>query len=119
MPGEPVPRRQVERPVPLAAAKRELAEEGDLAASDWAVLADFFTTPGGSDEAIRSRSALTWAAADRMAGPIVAWVALPLSWVTDSYSFSVIQATRSRSTPTLGRPSSSRRRWGRPSRGGG
>jgi 8-oxo-dGDP phosphatase len=38
---------------PLAAAKRELAEEGDLAASDWAVLADFFTTPGGSDEAIR------------------------------------------------------------------
>jgi len=38
---------------PLAAAKRELAEEGDLVASDWAVLADFFTTPGGSDEAIR------------------------------------------------------------------
>lgn len=38
---------------PLAAAKRELAEEGDLAASDWAVLIDFFTSPGGSDEAIR------------------------------------------------------------------
>lgn len=38
---------------PLDAAKRELAEEADLAASDWAVLADFFSTPGGSDEAIR------------------------------------------------------------------
>jgi len=38
---------------PLAAAKRELAEEGDLEASEWAVLVDFFTSPGGSDEAIR------------------------------------------------------------------
>ncbi len=38
---------------PLAAARRELAEEGDLEASEWAVLADFFTSPGGSDEAIR------------------------------------------------------------------
>jgi integrase/recombinase XerD len=38
---------------PLAAARRELAEEGDLAATEWAVLADFFTSPGGSDEAIR------------------------------------------------------------------
>lgn len=38
---------------PLEAAKRELAEEADLVASDWAVLADYFTTPGGSDEAIR------------------------------------------------------------------
>lgn len=38
---------------PIAAAKRELAEEGDLEASEWAVLADFFTSPGGSDEAIR------------------------------------------------------------------
>jgi len=38
---------------PFAAARRELAEEGDLEASEWAVLVDFFTTPGGSDEAIR------------------------------------------------------------------
>ena len=37
----------------LAAAQRELAEEGDLEASEWAVLVDFFTSPGGSDEAIR------------------------------------------------------------------
>lgn len=38
---------------PLAAAKRELAEEGDLEASEWSVLSDFLTTPGGSDEALR------------------------------------------------------------------
>jgi 8-oxo-dGDP phosphatase len=38
---------------PLAAAKRELAEEADLEADDWSVLAEFYTSPGGSDEAIR------------------------------------------------------------------
>lgn len=38
---------------PLPAARRELAEEADLVASTWHVLAEFYTTPGGSDEAIR------------------------------------------------------------------
>lgn len=38
---------------PLAAAKRELAEEADLEADEWNVLVDFFTSPGGNDEAIR------------------------------------------------------------------
>lgn len=38
---------------PLAAAKRELAEEADLEASEWAVLTDLATSPGGSDERIR------------------------------------------------------------------
>lgn len=38
---------------PLATAKRELAEEGDLEASHWSVLIDVYTSPGGSDEAIR------------------------------------------------------------------
>ncbi len=38
---------------PLAAAQRELGEEADLVASDWAVLADFATSPGGSNEVIR------------------------------------------------------------------
>jgi 8-oxo-dGDP phosphatase len=37
----------------LAAARRELAEEADLTAQRWDVLAEFSTTPGGSDEAIR------------------------------------------------------------------
>lgn len=38
---------------PLAAAKRELAEEAGLAASDWDVLIDFYNSPGGSSEAHR------------------------------------------------------------------
>ena len=38
---------------PLLAAQRELAEEADLVASEWAVLADVATSPGGSDEVIR------------------------------------------------------------------
>ncbi|WP_396658150.1 NUDIX domain-containing protein [Microbacterium sp.] len=37
----------------LVCARRELAEEADLTADRWDVLAEFYTTPGGSDEAIR------------------------------------------------------------------
>jgi len=37
----------------LATAARELAEEADLRASRWDVLADLLLSPGGSDEAIR------------------------------------------------------------------
>ncbi|MCS5713654.1 NUDIX hydrolase [Herbiconiux sp. CPCC 205716] len=58
----PVRRREWEPPAglldedgesPLDAAKRELAEEVDLEADDWHVLADYVTTPGGNNEAIR------------------------------------------------------------------
>jgi ADP-ribose pyrophosphatase len=38
---------------PLETAKRELAEEVDLEADDWSVLADYATSPGGSNEIIR------------------------------------------------------------------
>lgn len=38
---------------PLTAVQRELAEEADLVAAEWSVLAEYYTTPGGSDEAIR------------------------------------------------------------------
>jgi ADP-ribose pyrophosphatase len=38
---------------PLLGAKRELAEEAYLTAATWHVLADFYTSPGGSSEAIR------------------------------------------------------------------
>ena len=37
----------------VAGAARELAEEADLVASRWNVLADFFNSPGSSSEAIR------------------------------------------------------------------
>lgn len=36
-----------------AAAARELAEEADLTAGRWDVLVDYYTTPGGSNEALR------------------------------------------------------------------
>ena len=35
------------------AAQRELAEEADLEADDWSILSEFYTSPGGSNEAIR------------------------------------------------------------------
>jgi 8-oxo-dGDP phosphatase len=38
---------------PLEAARRELAEEAHLQAGDWRVLLDAYTSPGGSDEAVR------------------------------------------------------------------
>ena len=38
---------------PLVGAKRELAEEADLVATEWNVLIDFQTSPGGSNEALR------------------------------------------------------------------
>lgn len=38
---------------PLAAAQRELAEEADLVAETWDLLAEFMTSPGGSNEVIR------------------------------------------------------------------
>jgi ADP-ribose pyrophosphatase len=38
---------------PFAAAQRELAEEADLKADRWDVLADFLNSPGGTNEMIR------------------------------------------------------------------
>lgn len=38
---------------PLVGAQRELLEEADLVADEWSVLVDYFTSPGGMDEAIR------------------------------------------------------------------
>lgn len=43
----------VDQEDPLAAAQRELAEEAELAARDWRVLVDMFSSPGGSSESIR------------------------------------------------------------------
>jgi len=38
---------------PLHAAQRELYEEAHVKAGDWRVLADIYSSPGGSDEAVR------------------------------------------------------------------
>ncbi len=53
---------------PLVAAKRELAEEAQLAAADWRVLVDLFTSPGGLAETIRIYLARQLAAAPRPDG---------------------------------------------------
>ncbi|MBT0772545.1 NUDIX hydrolase [Kineosporia sp. J2-2] len=38
---------------PVAAAQRELLEEADLRAAEWSLLAEWFNSPGGSNEALR------------------------------------------------------------------
>jgi ADP-ribose pyrophosphatase len=45
--------RDVDGETPHETAARELAEEADLAAEQWHVLADLWTSPGGSDEVLR------------------------------------------------------------------
>jgi len=67
----------------VAAAQRELAEEADLVASRWDVLGEFYTTPGGSDEAIRiylarglSAAPETFERSEEEADIEVRWVAL-------------------------------------------
>ncbi len=49
---------------PLAAAKRELAEEADLVAANWEPLVSSWTTPGGNDEIIHVFLATGLSAAD-------------------------------------------------------
>jgi len=68
---------------PLAAVQRELAEEADVQASQWSVLAEYYTTPGSSSEAIRiylargiTPTGETFARHDEEADMEVRWVPL-------------------------------------------
>ncbi|MCT2223033.1 NUDIX domain-containing protein [Microbacterium paraoxydans] len=68
---------------PLAAARRELAEEADLVAAHWEPLVSSWTTPGGNDELIQVFLATGLSAAetahdreDEEADIRVAWVPL-------------------------------------------
>jgi 8-oxo-dGTP pyrophosphatase MutT (NUDIX family) len=70
---------------PLDAAARELFEEAAYRASDWSVLIDAFTTPGGSSESVRlylARGLTPVAEAERYVGDgeergmLTRWVAL-------------------------------------------
>jgi len=45
--------RDVPGELPLETARRELAEEAGITATQWHVLVDFFNSPGGSTEAFR------------------------------------------------------------------
>ena len=74
---------------PLECAKRELAEEADLIADTWHVLADYATSPGGSDEVIRiylARDVRSTAIAHQREGEesdmVLRWV--PLSVAVES-----------------------------------
>ncbi|MFJ9521069.1 NUDIX domain-containing protein [Kitasatospora sp. NPDC101801] len=49
---------------PLHAAQRELFEEAHCKAGEWRVLVDFYTSPGGTDEALRLFLATDLSAAD-------------------------------------------------------
>lgn len=55
----------------LQAAQRELAEEAQLAASQWSVLVDLFTSPGGLEESLRIYLARGLRAAPRPQGFVV------------------------------------------------
>lgn len=73
----------------LVAAQRELAEEADLVAEDWALLNDFASSPGGSNEMLRvflargvSAAAETFARTEEEAGIELRWV--PLDDVVDA-----------------------------------
>jgi 8-oxo-dGTP pyrophosphatase MutT (NUDIX family) len=50
---------------PLATAKRELREEAGLAANDWRVLLDTASSPGFSDESVRTYLAMGLSQVDR------------------------------------------------------
>ncbi|WP_427846481.1 NUDIX domain-containing protein [Cryobacterium arcticum] len=64
-------------------AQRELAEETDVVASEWNVLTEFYTSPGGSNEVIRiylarglSPATEVFERTDEEADMIVRWVSL-------------------------------------------
>ena len=118
---------------PLASAQRELAEEADLVAERWHVLGEFYTTPGGSDEAIRIYLARGLRAADETfhrtaeeADIEVRWA--PLDEVVDAILDRRLQnpslvvgalaahTSRARGWSTLGAPDSPWTRRSRPVR---
>jgi 8-oxo-dGTP pyrophosphatase MutT (NUDIX family) len=104
---------------PLLAAKRELAEEADLVAENWSLLSEFMSSPGGSNEVIRtylargvSAAPAVFARTEEEAGIELRWV--PLDDAVDAVlsrdlqnailAIAVLsaQAARSRGWQTLG-----------------
>ena len=106
---------------PLVAAQRELAEEADLVAETWNLLAEFMTSPGGSNEVLRvylargvSAAPEAFARTEEEAGIELRWV--PLDDVVDGVLSRDLQnsilaiaalsaaAGRARAWSTLGDP---------------
>jgi 8-oxo-dGTP pyrophosphatase MutT (NUDIX family) len=66
---------------PLDAAKRELAEEADLVAENWAILSEIMSSPGGSNEVIRVYLARGVSAAHEVYGRTEEEAGIELRWV--------------------------------------
>jgi 8-oxo-dGTP pyrophosphatase MutT (NUDIX family) len=112
----------VDGEAPLVGAQRELGEEADVEATEWHLLSEFFTSPGGSNETIRvflARGLSAKDAFDRFdeeADLEVRWV--PLDDVVDAvlrrrltnsilgYAVLAASAARAAGWTTLGDPSS-------------
>ena len=65
---------------PLTTAKRELQEEAGLAATDWRVVVDTASSPGFSDESVRTYLATGLSGVDRPARPEAEEADLKLRW---------------------------------------
>lgn len=87
---------------PLDAAKRELAEEAELAAADWRVLVDLFTSPGGLAETLRIYLARELSAAPRPAGFEAEGeeVDMGLHWISLDEAVELVYAGRAQN-PTM------------------
>ena len=66
---------------PLVAAQRELAEEADLVAETWDLLAEFMTSPGGSNEMLRVYLARGVSAAPEVFARTEEEAGIELRWV--------------------------------------
>ncbi len=77
---------------PLAAAKRELAEEAGVSAARWNTLVDFYNSPGGSSEAIRIYLAqeITELAHGRIVTGEAEEIELPAVWVPLSQAVDLV-----------------------------
>lgn len=86
----------------VEAARRELAEEADLRAERWEVLADFYTTPGSSSEGIRVflASGLSEVPAAERHERTGEEVGMPLAWVPVAEAVEAVLAGRLRN-PSL------------------
>jgi len=86
---------------PLAAARRELAEEVDLVAADWSELIVFATSPGGSDEVIRVYEARGLSAAPEAFARTEEEAEILLRWVPLSEAVEAALAGRIRNSILL------------------
>jgi ADP-ribose pyrophosphatase len=79
---------------PLVAVQRELEEEADLRASEWAVLSEFATSPGGNNEVIRIYLARGLSATDEAFERTEEEADIEVRWVPLDEAFDAVLARR-------------------------